>query len=131
MNDSIESILNISLDRIKMLANANTIVGSPINMPDGITTIIPISKVGLGLLSGGLEIPTNSPIKKSAQDVAEYPFGGTSAVGIGLSPTAFIIITNGNARIEPVEYKSSIDRLIDTLVPIADKVVNKLINKDE
>lgn len=126
---SIENILKISMEHIRHLVDANTIVGSPINLCDG-STIIPISKVGMGLLSGGCDIPTKNPIKKSADDAglcAEYPFGGTAAVGMGLSPIAFIIVQNETIRVMPVEYKSSVDRLIDTVIPIISSIADKCI----
>lgn len=125
--NSIENILKISMEHIRNLVDANTIVGSPINLCDG-STIIPISKVGMGLVSGGLDIPTKTPIKKSAEDQqATYPFGGTAAAGMGLSPIAFIIVQNDTVKILPVEYKSAVDRLIDTALPIINTIADKCI----
>ena len=43
-----------SLDSIKAMLDANTIIGDPIQTPVG-TTIIPISKITVGYASGGID----------------------------------------------------------------------------
>ena len=53
-NKKIESLVDVSLDKIRSLIDVNCVIGNPISMPDG-TSILPISKVSVGFVSGGGE----------------------------------------------------------------------------
>ena len=63
-----------SLDSIKSMLDANTIVGTPIETPGA--TIIPVSKISVGYASGGLDYA-----KKDASAAKPANFGG------GVKPT--------------------------------------------
>ena len=119
----IEKILNSSLEHIRDLADANTVIGTPIVV--GKTTVIPVTKVCMGTVSGGSDIPTKTPVN------AMYPFGGTNALGMSLSPVAFISATDSGIVVTPVEYKNPVDKLIDIAMPLADKIMQKLNCKCE
>ena len=47
-------ILKNSIESMKDIAGVSTIIGDPINTPSG-TIIIPVSKVSMGIASGGLD----------------------------------------------------------------------------
>ena len=82
--------MNTSMEKIRDLVDVNTIIGEPISSPDG-TTIIPISKVSFGFVSGGSDLPTSVP-----KDV----FAGGAGAGISIKPQAFIVISkDGDAKI--------------------------------
>ena len=51
-NKKIESLVDVSLEKIRSLIDVNCVIGNPISMPDG-TSILPISKVSVGFVSGG------------------------------------------------------------------------------
>ena len=54
-NDSkLQDIIRTSLENIRSLVDANTVIGNPINTESG-TTIIPVSKISVGYVSGGLD----------------------------------------------------------------------------
>ena len=59
----IESMMNTTMEKIKTMVDASTMIGDPITTPDG-TVIIPVSKVSFGFASGGSDIPT---IKQAGQ----------------------------------------------------------------
>ena len=44
----IQGLMDVTLEKIRKMVDSNTIIGNPIQMPDG-TTILPISKVTFGL----------------------------------------------------------------------------------
>mgnify|MGYP000567989440 CR=1 FL=1 len=48
----IESMMNTTMEKIKTMVDASTMIGDPITTPDG-TVIIPVSKVSYGFASGG------------------------------------------------------------------------------
>ena len=50
----IENILKTTMSELKEMVDVNTIVGAPFIAPDG-ATIIPISKLSFGFVSGGGE----------------------------------------------------------------------------
>ena len=52
--NKLQEIIAASLENIRSMVDANTVIGNPINTPQG-TTIIPVSKVSLGFASGGLD----------------------------------------------------------------------------
>ena len=48
----IQGLMTETMEKIKKMVDVNTIIGTPINTPDG-TTVIPVSKVAFGFGSGG------------------------------------------------------------------------------
>ena len=114
MAQHLEGLMSTSMEKIRDLVDVNTIIGNPISSPDG-TTIIPISKVSFGFVSGGSDIPA-----KVEKDV----FAGGSGAGITIKPQAFIVISkDGNAKILELGGKSSpIDGLIDNAPELLNKV---------
>ena len=50
----IPEIIRSSLENIRAMVDANTIVGEPITVSGG-TVIIPISKISMGVASGGID----------------------------------------------------------------------------
>jgi sporulation protein YtfJ len=98
MADSkLNDIIGTSLEKIKALADGETVIGNPITTPDG-TTVIPVSKVSMGFASGGIDYSG----KKSAEN-AKQNFGGGGGTGITIAPVAFLIIgADGNIQLLPV-----------------------------
>ncbi|MCQ2456945.1 MAG: sporulation protein YtfJ [Clostridia bacterium] len=83
-------IIKTSLENIKTMLDANTVTGEPITTPSG-TTIIPVSKISVGYVSGGLDY-----LKKDAPTRDGKPlgnnFGGGGGTGVSVTPVAFIVI---------------------------------------
>lgn len=50
--------------------------------------------------------------------------------GVNITPVSFLVINNGNIKLMPVEYCSTIDKLADYLPEIIDKL-EKTINKKD
>ncbi|MBP3855548.1 MAG: GerW family sporulation protein [Ruminiclostridium sp.] len=114
MAQHLEGLMNTSMEKIRDLVDVNTIIGNPISSPDG-STIIPISKVSFGFVSGGSDIPSSVP-----KDV----FAGGAGAGITIKPQAFIVINkSGEAKILELGGKQSpIDGLIDNAPALLNKV---------
>ncbi|MBQ7600500.1 MAG: sporulation protein YtfJ [Clostridia bacterium] len=90
-----------SLDSIKSMLDANTIVGDPIETKSG-TCIIPISKITVGYASGGLDFA-----KKDAEQKPNN-FGGGGGTGITVAPVAFLVIApNGEVNMLSVNTSNS------------------------
>ena len=113
MKNNVEGLMGVSVEKIREMVDANTVVGTPIALADGVT-IIPVSRVSYGFASGGSDLPT-----KSSADL----FGGGAGAGISITPVAFLTIKDGEINLLPVVSKpDTLDRLV-SLVPEA---VNKI-----
>ena len=51
--NSIKSIMDVTMDKLRAMVDANTIIGDPIVVGD--VTLLPVSKVSFGLATGGSE----------------------------------------------------------------------------
>lgn len=103
----LNDIIDTALDRIRAIADSNTIIGDPIPSNAG-TLIIPVSKVSIGFASGGADImPKNE--KKNAQTAQNKApatqqgaklqgnktianFAGGGGTGISVTPVCFLIV---------------------------------------
>lgn len=131
-NHPIEGLMLTAMSSIRDMVDVNTIIGEPIESVDGMT-IIPISKVSFGFAAGGSEFTgetVNEYSKKETEEVVHYrlPFGGGAGAGASINPVAFLIIQNGVAKLLPVEHTSCVDRLIDYVPDLMERV-NQMFNK--
>ena len=123
-NHQVNDLLSISMEKIKGMVDAGTVIGDPITTPDGKTTIIPVSRVSYGFAGGGSDLPTKHP-------QTEGLFLGGTGAGITVSPVAFLTVTDGNVRVLQVEpYFSSIDRAIEKMPDVVDQITS-LFKKPE
>lgn len=121
MNNNVQGLMGVSVDKIREMVDANTVVGTPIAVGDG-TTIIPVSKVSYGFASGGSDFPSKSS--------AEL-FGGGAGAGIKITPLAFLVVKDGDINLLPiVSSPDTVDRLV-SLVPETISKVADLFKKKE
>ena len=81
--NSLGELMKITMEHIKTMADANTIIGAPIQA-EGVT-LIPVSRMSFGMGGGGTEFTTKSGAPKEG-------FGGGSAASAKLEPVAFLIV---------------------------------------
>ncbi len=117
----IKELMGVSMEKIKEMVDVNTIIGNPIQSPDG-TVIIPVSKVSFGFASGGSDLPS-----KSQSEL----FGGGSGAGISIQPLAFIVISNGDVKLLQMSIDAKLPNAIVNLVPEVFDKVSGLINKEK
>ena len=87
----LSDLMRSTMDKIREMADTNTIVGQPITTPDGVT-LIPISRVSMGFGCGGADYGKTQP----------KDFGGGSGAGVKIEPVAFLVIREGTTRVLPV-----------------------------
>ena len=122
MSNNVEGLMGVSVDKIRELVDANTVVGTPIALGDGIT-LIPVSKVSYGFASGGSDLPSSA--------VSPDLFGGGAGAGINITPVAFLTVKNGEINLLPVVSKpDTMDRLV-SLVPDAVNKISELTKKKD
>ena len=115
MND----IIKTSLEGIKAFANVDTVIGNPINTPNGVT-IIPVSKVTVGFVGVGVDYGS----KKIANN---QNFGSGSGTGVSVTPLAFLTVNKDSSinLIPMSENSGSMDRVV-TLIEHSPEIIERL-----
>ncbi len=109
---NIEAIMNVTLENLKAMVDADTIIGTPVVV--GNVTLIPVSKVSFGLATGGSDFPS-----KSANPI----FGGGGGAGVTVTPVAFISICDSNVRMLQVDADyTTVEKIIDRAPEMINKV---------
>ena len=118
----IESTINTTLEKIKEMFDANTVIGTPIVTPEA--TIIPYSKISLGFVSGGGELNDNT-----SSDKNEMNFIGGGGAGASIHPQGFIICSkDSSVRVAPAHVSTPLDRIMENLPQYIEEV-KKLFEK--
>ena len=119
----IPEIIRSSMENIRSMFDANKIVGDPINTPQG-TTIIPISKISVGIAASGFDY---NP-KKEAQPRPQN-FGGGGGTGLTVNPVGFLVVdADGDVEFIPVSQKGKpdpVDQIFD-FVEKAPEIIAKV-----
>ncbi len=124
---SIESLMKTAMENIKEMVNVNTVVGDPVESPDG-TVIIPVSRVSCGFAAGGGEFEAPSREGTGGQEQSPF-FGGGSGGGVSVKPVGFLVVGNGQVRLLPVDGNAIADRLIDMAPQLISQVQSYLDRK--
>ena len=111
-NNPIEELMKTTLSNLKSIIDVNTIIGEPINNSFG-AVILPISKVSIGLVSGGGEY--NGRKKQT-----NLPFAGGSGAGVSVTPIGFLAIINEVPNFIKIENRTNFDKLGDLLPELLD-----------
>ena len=121
----LSELLKTTMEHVKTMADANTIIGTPIQA-EGVT-LIPVSRMSFGVGGGGTEFTTKSAPNKDN-------FGGGSAASAKLEPVAFLVVReDGSVKLLPVAPPpaTTVDRIIETVPEVVDKVTGFLEKQQE
>jgi uncharacterized spore protein YtfJ len=78
----IENIASVILEKLRGIAQTDTVIGKPIVVDN--TTLIPVSKVSVGFGLGA--------------NTGKSELSGTAG-GLNVEPIAFIVVSDGNAKL--------------------------------
>lgn len=119
-NQSLTELMEASIGKIRQMVDSNTIVGEPIQTPDGVT-LIPVCRMSFGFGSGG------GDYGKGAN------FGGGAAAGVRVEPVSFLMVKDGVTRVLPVGVPAvtTVDRVIELVPEVMDRVENFIDRKRE
>ena len=121
---SIQQLLANTLGKMRELVDSNTVIGTPITTEAG-TTIIPVSKISFGFVSGGTDF---------ANDKQKDLFGGAASSGASITPVGFLVVNGTTVKFMQVaEGNRTIDRLINMMPEVIDKLealISKKTNKE-
>lgn len=130
----IQGLMKTAMENIKEMVDVNTIVGDPVETPDG-SVIMPISKVGFGFAAGGSEFAVDSDGEQNqgqgrtdAQNAhVALPFGGGSGGGVSITPIAFLVVGLQGVKVVPLDNQTHLyERLIDQAPQVVDKIQSML-----
>lgn len=103
--------MKTAMESIKEMVDVNTVVGDPVESPDG-SVIVPVSRVTFGFAAGGGEYEGETR-RRPGPELGEMPFAGGSGAGVTVQPVGFLVVGQGTVRMLPVDGGAVFDRLID------------------
>ena len=115
-DNQVKDLAGTTMEKIKCMVDANTIVGEKIDLGNG-SFIIPISKVSYGFAAGGSDFASKKAENKDL-------FGGGSGAGINITPIAFLSVNQeGDVKLLQIEsFEGALDRIIATAPDLIDKI---------
>ena len=115
----LNEVLQESMAKVREMVDTNTIVGQPIQTPDGVT-LIPISRVSFGFGGGGTAFGNPN-------------LGTAMGAGVKVEPVSFLIIKDGTVRVLPVAVPAvtTMDRIVEMVPDVVDKVSGFIKKKTE
>ena len=106
-------IITDTVENMRQLVDSNTVIGSPIKVGDD-TTILPVSKVTFGFVSGGSDFAT-----QKQKDL----FGGAASTGASITPTGFLVIRGSSVRlIQMADGGAALDRVLNMVPDVMDRI---------
>ena len=128
--NKLQDIIQTSMENLRSLVDANTVIGQPIQTESG-TTIIPISKISMGYVSGGLDYNGKAPAGKQN-------FGGGGGTGLSITPVGFLTVM-ADGRVEMVNINApaapagTIEQVADVIErsPTIIAKIKELFTKDK
>ena len=119
--NSISAMMEASMGKIREMVDSNTIIGEPIQTPDGVT-LIPVSRLSFGFGCGGGDYGKQ-------QD----KLGAGAAAGVRVEPMAFLVVKDGVTRMLPVGTPAitTVDRIVEMVPQVMDRVEGFIDKKRE
>ena len=101
MENKISDIIRTSLENVKDIVDSNTVIGEAVPTSNG-TVIIPVSKVSIGIATGGLDYKAKN---KEQPNNRPNNFGGAGGTGVTVKPVAFLVVkADGNVDLLNVDH---------------------------
>ncbi|MDN5362370.1 MAG: hypothetical protein PWP70_1417 [Moorella sp. (in: firmicutes)] len=112
--------MKTAMESIKDMVDVNTVVGDPIETPDG-QVIVPVSRVTAGFAAGGSEYEPGSA-EGGGGSKEGLPFGGGSGAGVSVQPVGFLVVGKEQVRLLPVDGNAVVDRIIDVAPQVLERI---------
>ncbi|PLS14846.1 sporulation protein YtfJ [Bacillus sp. M6-12] len=125
-NHPIEGLMTTAMENLKEMIDVNTIVGDPVETPDG-SVILTVSKVGFGFAAGGSEFKMDS---RGGGSQENQPFGGGSGGGVSITPIAFLIVGSKGVKLLHLDQSTHLlDKILD-VAPAAIEKIQSMLSKN-
>ncbi len=127
----IQGLMQTAMENIKEMIDVNTIIGDPVETPDG-SVILTVSKVGFGFAAGGSQFNSmSSGHSKGSSDGDSLPFGGGSGGGVSITPIAFLIVNSSGVKTIHLDNSTHLyERLLDLAPQVVEKI-QKMMNNGQ
>ncbi|MGP4078291.1 GerW family sporulation protein [Pseudalkalibacillus sp. R45] len=126
----IQGLMQTAMENIKEMIDVNTIIGDPVETPDG-SVILTVSKVGFGFAAGGSQfsaLGNSGQSRRDSQEGESHPFGGGSGGGVSITPIAFLIVNSSGVKTIHLDNSTHLyERLLDLAPQVVDRV-QKMMN---
>lgn len=106
--NNVENVMKSMMNGINNVLTSKTVVGSPVQIGD--TILVPLSDVTIGCGAGANNGHSNN--------------AGGGGFSAKMSPSAVLIIRNGNTKVVNIKDQTNITRLIDMVPETIDKIVS-------
>lgn len=120
--NKVSELIDLSLGKIRNMVDVNCVIGEPVTSPDG-STIIPISKVSVGFVSGAGEYSDLN----SKRNQVDLPMAGGTGGGYTVMPIGFFVIKKDKFKLVHADKSSA----YLTLLKNATEVFKKMAEKKE
>ena len=121
MEHPIQQLINDAMGKMREIVDSNTVIGTPITTREG-TTILPVSKISFGFVSGGTDF---------ANEKQKDLFGGAASSGASITPVGFLVIKGDSVKLSQLaENGRAVDRVLNMVPEVLDKVEG-FISKDK
>ena len=114
----VERVMDNAFTKIRTLVDADTVIGNPVITADGVS-IIPLSKVTMGFLTGGGEYSD-----MAQQNLAEYPFAGGSGAAVSVSPIGFLVSDGKSVKIIKMDDKNPFEKILALIPDVVDSLLD-------
>lgn len=129
----IQGLMKTAMENLKEMVDVNTIVGDPVETPDG-SVILPVSKVGFGFAAGGSDFyveddnqQTSGGGSQSQDQKKGHPFGGGSGGGVSITPVAFLVVNSSGIRMVHIDGQTHLyEKILDSAPEFFNKIQSML-----
>lgn len=126
----IQGLMKTAMENLKEMVDVNTIVGDPVETPDG-SVILPVSKVGFGFAAGGSEFNMDQSKSSDTDTDQGLPFGGGSGGGVSITPVAFLVVNSKGIRMVHIDGQTHIyDKILESTPQLVEKI-QAMIRKNQ
>ena len=127
----IAGLVSEAMQSIKTMVDMDTIVGSALEMGNGVVCY-PIIKITIGIVSGGGQYANKMIVRKLN---GNYPFAGGLGTGFTAEPMGFLIVSKGQHQLITMQNKNAwaniMDKVGDSLSTYLKSLAKKELKKDK
>lgn len=113
MAENLDQTVKALVSSIEEHISTKTVIGEPVTCGD--TVIFPMADISFGVAAGSF----NQDKKNN----------GTGGAGVKMSPSAVLIISGGTSRIVNIKDKDSMNKLLDMIPDIVNKISDMVKDK--
>ena len=109
----VSSNLEVLFNKMENFVSTKTVIGDPITI--GKVILVPLIDVSFGVGAGAKQ-------NKSSKAASDTKNGSAAGLGAKMSPSAILVINDGTVQMVNVNDQNSINKLIDMIPSITDKI---------